>query len=66
MVGLGQRINEVEAAYFMSEKYQRKGYTKDAINAFENIIKYQATVSLMYNLRLTLHHLPTTYDTVPH
>lgn len=35
MVGMGleDTVNEVEAAYFMSEKYQRKGYTKEALNA---------------------------------
>jgi [ribosomal protein S5]-alanine N-acetyltransferase len=35
MVGMGleDTVNEVEVAYFMSEKYQRKGYTKEAINA---------------------------------
>lgn len=35
MVGMGleDTINEVEVAYFMSEKYQRKGYTVKAVNA---------------------------------
>ena len=35
MVGMGteQTLNEVEVAYFMSEKYQRKGYMKEAVNA---------------------------------
>ncbi|AGK99435.1 GNAT family N-acetyltransferase [Clostridium pasteurianum] len=35
MVGMGleDTVNEVEVAYFMSEKYQRKGYTKEAVNA---------------------------------
>lgn len=35
MVGMGleDTVNEVEVAYFMSEKHQRKGYTKEAINA---------------------------------
>ncbi|AJA47030.1 acetyltransferase (GNAT) domain-containing protein [Clostridium pasteurianum DSM 525 = ATCC 6013] len=35
MVGMGleDTLNEVEVAYFMSEKYQRKGYTKEAVNA---------------------------------
>lgn len=34
MVGMGleDTLNEVEVAYFMSEKYQRRGYTKEAIN----------------------------------
>lgn len=35
MVGMGleDTLNEVEVAYFMSEKYQRRGYTKEAVNA---------------------------------
>lgn len=35
MVGMGleDTLNEVEVAYFMSEKYQRKGYTVEAVNA---------------------------------
>lgn len=35
MVGMGleHTLNEVEVAYFMSEEYQRKGYTEEAINA---------------------------------
>jgi [ribosomal protein S5]-alanine N-acetyltransferase len=35
MVGMGleDTVNEVEVAYFMSEKYQRNGYAKEAINA---------------------------------
>lgn len=35
MVGMGleDTSHEVEVAYFMSEKYQRKGYTKKAVNA---------------------------------
>lgn len=35
MIGMGieDTLNEVEVAYFMSEKYQRKGYTGEAINA---------------------------------
>lgn len=35
MVGMGleDTLNEVEVAYFMSEKYQRNGYTREAINA---------------------------------
>lgn len=33
MVGMGleDTVNEVEVAYFMSEKYQRRGYTKAAV-----------------------------------
>ena len=35
MVGMGleDTLNEVEVAYFMSEGYQRNGYTKEAIEA---------------------------------
>ncbi|WAG58267.1 GNAT family N-acetyltransferase (plasmid) [Clostridium estertheticum] len=35
MVGMGleDTVNEVEVAYFMSEKYQRNGYAKEAVNA---------------------------------
>lgn len=35
MVGMGleDTLNEVEVAYFMSERYQRNGYTKEAVNA---------------------------------
>lgn len=35
MVGMGleDTLNEVEVAYFMSEKYQGKGYAKEAVNA---------------------------------
>lgn len=38
MVGMGleDTLNEVEVAYFMSEKHQRKGYTKEAIEALVN------------------------------
>lgn len=38
MVGMGleDTLNEVEIAYFMSEKYQRKGYTEEAVNALVN------------------------------
>lgn len=38
MVGMGieDRLNEVEIAYFMSEKYQRKGYTVEAVNELVN------------------------------
>lgn len=36
MIGMGleDTLNEVEVAYFMTEQYQRKGYTKRAVNAF--------------------------------
>lgn len=35
MVGMGleDTLNEVEVAYFMEEKYQGKGFTKEALNA---------------------------------
>jgi Acetyltransferases, including N-acetylases of ribosomal proteins len=35
MVGMGleDTLNEIELAYFMSEKHQRKGYTIKAVNA---------------------------------
>jgi RimJ/RimL family protein N-acetyltransferase len=38
MVGMGleDTVNEVEVAYFMSEPYRRKGYTKQAIDALVN------------------------------
>lgn len=38
MVGMGleDTLNEVEVAYFMSEKFQRMGYTKEAVNALVN------------------------------
>lgn len=38
MVGMGieDRLNEVEIAYFMSETYQRKGYTVEAVNELVN------------------------------
>jgi RimJ/RimL family protein N-acetyltransferase len=32
-VGLEETLNEVELAYFMSEKHRNKGYTKEAIDA---------------------------------
>ncbi|BCN28931.1 GNAT family N-acetyltransferase [Anaeromicropila herbilytica] len=38
MVGMGLEgtLNEVEVAYFMSEHYQRNGYTLEAVNALVN------------------------------
>ena len=38
MVGMGleDTVNEVEIAYFMNEKHQRKGYTKEAVRALVN------------------------------
>ena len=35
-VGLEDTVNEVEVAYFMSEQYQRRGYTKQAVEALTN------------------------------
>jgi len=32
-VGLEDTLNEVEVAYFMTEKYQRRGYAKEAVDA---------------------------------
>ena len=32
-VGLEDNVNEVEIAYFMSEEYQRRGYTQRAVEA---------------------------------
>lgn len=38
MVGMGleDTVNEVEVAYFMSEQYQRRGYTVKAVTALVN------------------------------
>ncbi|WP_434799382.1 GNAT family N-acetyltransferase [Terrisporobacter vanillatitrophus] len=38
MVGMGleDMLNEVEIAYFISEKYQRNGYTTEAVNELVN------------------------------
>lgn len=38
MIGMEDTLNEVEVAYFMSEAYQRKGYTKEAVQALVNWI----------------------------
>ncbi len=35
-MGLEATLNEVEIAYFMSEEYQRKGYTEEAVNELVN------------------------------
>ena len=53
MVGMGldETLNEVEAAYFMSEKYRRKGYTKEAINA---LVEWCLKVSDIKYLILTI------------
>ncbi len=53
MVGMGLEytINEVEVAYFMSEKYQMNGYTKEAINA---LVDWCFSVSDLKYLILTI------------
>lgn len=53
MVGMGleDTLNEVEVAYFMCEQYQRRGYTKQAVNA---ITKWCFTVSDIPYLILTI------------
>ena len=48
---LEDTVNEVEVAYFMSEKYQRKGYTKEAINA---LVEWCFNVSDIKHLILTI------------
>lgn len=44
-------LNEVEVAYFMCEQYQRRGYTKQAVNA---ITKWCFTISDIPYLILTI------------
>ena len=53
MVGMGleDTLNEVEVAYFMSEKYQRRGYTKEAIDA---LVEWCFQVSNVPYLILTI------------
>ena len=53
MVGMGleETLNEVEIAYFMSEKYQRNGYTKEAVTA---LVDWCFTVSNVKYLILTI------------
>ncbi|MDO5517720.1 MAG: GNAT family N-acetyltransferase [Clostridium sp.] len=50
-VGLEDTVNEVEIAYFMSEKYQRRGYTQQAVKA---LIKWCFNVSDKKYLILTI------------
>lgn len=50
-VGLEETLNEVEMAYFMSEKHQRKGYTKEAVTA---LARWCFTVSEIKYLILTI------------
>lgn len=53
MVGMGleDTLNEVEIAYFMSERYQRKGYTVEAVN---ELVKWCFTVSDVKYIILTI------------
>lgn len=53
MVGMGleDTVNEVEVAYFMSEKYQRKGLTQKAVNA---LVEWCFKVSNLPYLILTI------------
>jgi ribosomal-protein-alanine N-acetyltransferase len=53
MVGMGleDTLNEVEVAYFMSEKYQDNGYTKEAVNA---LVSWCFNVSDIKYLVLTI------------
>ena len=49
--GLEDTLNEVEVAYFMSEKYQRRGYTKEAVDA---LVEWCFAVSEIPYLILTI------------
>ena len=53
MVGMGleDTVNEVEIAYFMSEQFQRRGYTKAAVTA---LVKWCFSVSELPYLILTI------------
>jgi len=53
MVGMGleDTLNEIEIAYFMSEKYQMNGYTKEAINA---LVDWCFNVSDINHIILTI------------
>ena len=53
MVGMGleDTLNEVEVAYFMSEQYQRNGYTREAVN---ELVKWCFQVSDIPYLILTI------------
>lgn len=50
-MGLEDTVNEVEVAYFMSEQYQRRGYTKQAVDA---IVKWCFSNSDLSYLILTI------------
>jgi RimJ/RimL family protein N-acetyltransferase len=56
MIGMGLEdfTNEVELAYFMSEKFQRKGFTKEAIDA---LVKWCFEFSNVDYLILTIDSL---------
>lgn len=49
MVGMGleDTVNEIEVAYFMCEKYQRRGYTKQSIIAITDWIFHVSDVSYL-------------------
>lgn len=53
MVGMGleDTVNEVEVAYFMSKQFQRKGYTKRAVEA---LVKWCFEISDLSYLILTI------------
>lgn len=53
MVGMGleDTLNEIEIAYFMSEKYKNKGYTKEAV---ETLVEWCFKVSDINYLILTI------------
>lgn len=53
MVGMGleETLNEVEVAYFMSERYQCRGYTKEAVTA---LVEWVFKVSDIPYLILTI------------
>ena len=53
MVGMGleDTVNEVEVAYFMSGQFQRKGYTKRAVEA---LVKWCFEISDLSNLILSI------------
>ncbi|MPM77031.1 hypothetical protein SDC9_124030 [bioreactor metagenome] len=53
MVGMGleDTLDEVEIAYFMSEKYQRNGYTTEAVN---ELVNWCFNVSDIKHLILTI------------
>jgi RimJ/RimL family protein N-acetyltransferase len=50
-IGLEDTLNEVEIAFFMSEKYQRHGYTEEAVDA---LVEWCFNVSDIKYLILTI------------